>query len=109
VPSSPDHDGDLPFLPTPGQGFVRIERSWPGSTWAIASALLAAPQLAVIWLAGQKPRRDWTVVLPVLTGPLLLHPVSFGILGVSFLALGTFLLLRALRAAPRPSLTTGVA
>ena len=37
------------------------------------------------------------------------HPVSFGVLCVSFLALGAFPLRRALRAAPRPSLTTGVA
>ena len=42
----------------------------------------------------------------LLAAPLRAHHVSFGILGVSFLALCTFPLLRAVR---RPSLTTGVA
>jgi hypothetical protein len=53
------------------------------------------------------PTRAQGLVLWVLSrvGPLLRGPVSFGILGVSFLAPGTFLLLRTLRAAPLPSLT----
>jgi hypothetical protein len=47
--------------------------------------------------------------VPALAGPLLRHPVSLGILGLSFLVAGAFLLHRTIGAAPRPSLTMGVA
>jgi hypothetical protein len=46
--------------------------------------------------------------LPDLSGPLPPHLISFGILGLSFLAPGTFLPRGTLRAAARPSLTMGV-
>jgi membrane protease YdiL (CAAX protease family) len=42
---------------------------------------------------------------PGLAEPLMLHRVTFGILGLFVLALGTGLLRRALRPVPRPSLT----
>lgn len=46
---------------------------------------------------------------PDLLGAIAGRPVTSGILGVFALALGTFLLRRTQRPAPRPSLTTGVA
>jgi membrane protease YdiL (CAAX protease family) len=46
---------------------------------------------------------------PDLLGTIASHPVTSGILGLFVLGLGTLLLRQALRPAPRPSLTTGVA
>jgi hypothetical protein len=185
VQPSPVPSLDRPFLPTLGQGLVlwvlyvvasnlggmfagAVERSWPDSTLAIATAaaLLAAPPLSVVWLGKRLTGRPWSAVLPVrtpapgatllvaasvaglqlaalgflvsvadllprggppleaaleyapalkavliapLAAPILHRPVTSGILGLFVLALGTSLLRRALRAAPRPSLTTGVA
>jgi membrane protease YdiL (CAAX protease family) len=81
---APDHAADRPFLPTLGQGLVlwilyvvasnlggmfagAVERSWPGSTLAIAIAavLLAAPPLSVVWLGRRLTGRTWVAVLPV--------------------------------------------
>jgi hypothetical protein len=45
--------------------------------------------------------------VPALAGPVLRDPVSFGILGLSALAAGTFLLRRTLCPVPRASLTMG--
>jgi hypothetical protein len=77
----------------------------------------------VVWLGKRLTGRSWSLGLlilahavangvalaladlPDLAAHFVARPVSFGILGLSFLVAGIFLLLRTLRTAPLPSLT----
>jgi hypothetical protein len=84
-------------------GFLLAYRRW--TAILLSAVLFAAPVL------GHAAANRVTLALqdlPGPSGPLLRHTVSFGILGLSFLVAGTLLLVRTLRAAPRPSLTMGV-
>ncbi len=71
------------------------------------SWLMAASGNLALPLLGHAVANGVVLALPALAGPLLRDPVSFGILGLSVLAVGASLLRWSLRPAPRPSLTMG--
>jgi hypothetical protein len=129
VQHPPDCASDAPFLPALRQGLIlwllflvahhlggmfvgAIEGSCPGSTWAIALGAVLLVSVAEFVPPGESPLPADLATAPflkaMLLAPLPRHPVSFGILGLSSLVAGTFLLLRTFRAAPGPSLTMGV-
>lgn len=101
----------MPFLPTLGQGLVLPIRSPP--PWAALLVVVSVAWLQLANLAlpllGHPVANGVALVLadlPELVAHFVARPVSFGILGLSFLVAGVFLLRRSLRTEPLPSLTT---